>query len=141
MEALINVLVMWLSLSFGLPAAADHPQIRYVPPQRLLAIHSGTSIERSRDQTVVGAYDTLSGTIYLREDWDSRRAADVSVLVHELVHYLQHRASLRFECPAAREAPAYAAQKRWLELYGTDIQSAFGIDAMTLKLRTTCLPY
>ena len=40
MEPLINVLALWLSLTFSLPASADHPQVRYVMPERLAAIHS-----------------------------------------------------------------------------------------------------
>jgi hypothetical protein len=139
-EPLVNAIMLWLSLNFALPLGADQPLIRQVPPDRLVAIHYGGMSGRSSDPTILGAYDARTRTIYLRDDWDSRNALDVSVLVHELVHYLQDRAGLSFECPATREAPAYAAQQRWLEFYGTDLHAAFGIDAMTLKLRTTCLP-
>lgn len=140
MEPLINAIMLWLSLNFALPLGADQPLIRHVPPDRLFAIHYGGMTERPPDPTILGAYDARTRTIYLRNDWDSRNATDVSVLVHELVHYLQDRVGLSFECPAAREVPAYAAQQRWLEFYGTDLHAAFGIDAMTLKLRTACLP-
>jgi hypothetical protein len=140
MEQLINVVAVWLSLSFALPQIQGQPQIKHVSPESLVSIHYGPTMGESPDRNVMGAYDALSHTIFLRDDWNSRNPADVSVLVHELVHYLQDLASQRFECPGAREATAYAAQQRWLELYGTDLQSAFGIDAMTLKLRTACLP-
>lgn len=140
MEPLINAIMLWLSLNFALPLVADQPLIRHVSPDRLVAIHYGGMSGRSADATVLGAYDARYRTIYLRDDWDSRNATDVSVLVHELVHYLQDRAGTSFECPLAREAPAYAAQQRWLEFYGTDLHAAFAIDAMTLKLRTACLP-
>lgn len=140
MEPLINAIMLWLSLNFTLPLGADQPIIRHVQPERLVAIHYGGMSGGPPDPTVMGAYDARTRTIYLRDDWDSRDATDVSVLVHELVHYLQDRAGLSFECPVAREAHAYAAQQRWLEFYGTDLHAAFGIDAMTLKLRTVCLP-
>ena len=140
MEPLINAITLWLSLNFALPLVTDHPRILLVPSQRLVAIRYGGMTGRAPDSSVLGAYDARSRTIYLRSDWNSRNASDVSLLVHELVHYLQDRAGLTFDCPEAREAPAYAAQGRWLEFYGTDLQSAFGIDAMTLKLRTACLP-
>jgi hypothetical protein len=93
------------------------------------------------DQGVLGAYEARSRTIYLRDDWNSRNASDVSVLVHELVHYLQDRAALHFDCSALREEIAYNAQQRWLQLLSTDLQTEFGIDQMTLKLETACLPY
>lgn len=139
-ESLINTIMLWLSLNYTLPLVADKPLVRHVPPDHLVAIHYAGLKGRSPDPTILGAYDARTRSIYLRDDWNSRNAADVSVLVHELVHFLQDRAELRFECPAAREVAAYAAQQRWLELYGTDLEAAFGIDAMTLKLRTACLP-
>jgi hypothetical protein len=129
MDALINAIMLWLSLHFALPLVADQPLIRHVSPDRLVAIHYGGMSGPPADPTVLGAYDARYRTIYLRDDW-----------VHELVHYLQDRAGMSFECPLAREALAYAAQQRWLEFYGTDLDAAFGIDAMTLKLRTACLP-
>ena len=49
--------------------------------------------------------------------------------------------ALRYECAGDREALAYDAQQRWLKLFGKDLQSAFGLDAFTLRIRTMCLPY
>ena len=140
MEQLIGVIVVWLSLSFALPLAHDHPQIRHVSPQRLVSIYYGPEFGKGDDANVMGAYDPLTRTILLRDDWNSRNPADVSVLVHEMVHYLQAHSHQSFDCPGEREALAYAAQQRWLEFHGNDLHGAFGIDAMTLKLRTTCLP-
>ena len=140
MEQLINVIMVWLSLTFALPTTPERPQVSHVPAQRITAIHLGVASGAAHDQTILGAYDARTQTIFLRDDWDSRNAADVSVLVHELVHYLEDRASRRYECLGEREALAYEAQQRWLRLFGKDLQSAFGLDAFTLKMRTTCLP-
>lgn len=141
MEPLLNAIMLWLSLNFALPLPIDQPLIRHVAPDRLVAIRNGGMAGRASDRSVLGAYDARSRTIYLRDDWDSRNAADVSVLVHELVHYLQDRATLQFECPGVREASAYDAQQRWLQMFGADLEITFGVDAMTRKLRTTCLPH
>jgi hypothetical protein len=141
MEPLINILTLWLSLTLSLPAPGDHPQVRYATPHRLAALRYGALAGSSQEPQIMGAYDGLSKTIFLRADWDSRSPLDVSVLVHELVHYMQDRASADFECAGAREAQAYAAQQRWLALFGTDLERAFGIDAMTLKMRTACWPH
>ncbi len=141
MDSLINVIIAWLSLSSPTPLPPALPNIKLASPQQLLIIHAVRALRQWDESNIMGAYDPLSRKIYLRADWDSRRAADVSVLAHELVHFLQAATHEKFECPAAREAAAYAAQRRWLELYGTDLQREFGIDAMTLKLRTACLPH
>lgn len=61
----------------------------------------GTS---SIQRNVVAVYDTATTTIYLPPDWTGSSAGDQSVLVHELVHYLQKIAQLKYECPAARHS-------------------------------------
>jgi hypothetical protein len=60
------------------------------------------------------------------------------VLLHELVHHLQDASNQRYECPAAREQLAYAAQEKWLALFGQSLESEFDIDPFTLKVSTTC---
>ena len=138
MEPLMSVITLWLSLTFGLPAVSEYPQVRFLPSHQMSALHSNAA---AGEHTILGTYDPRTKTIILREHWDSRNPADVSVLVHELVHYLQDTAALRYECAGDREALAYDAQQRWLKLFGKDLQSAFGLDAFTLRLRTMCLPY
>ncbi len=46
-----------------------------------------TSIEKMRD--VVGVYNDESKTIYLSDKWKGRTPAELSILVHEIVHHLQ----------------------------------------------------
>ena len=84
-------------------------------------------------------YDDLDRTIYLPDDWTAASPAQVSLLVHELVHHLQNVGALRHDCAAERERVAYQAQARWLELVGTSLEEAFGIDPMTLLVRTSCM--
>ena len=73
-----------------------------------------------------------------RADRVVAETAEVSVLVHEVVHHLQTSAKLTYECPAARERLAYAAQEKWLGLFGRSLESDFEIDAFTLKVSTMC---
>ena len=56
-----------------------------------------------------------------------------------MVHHLQNAAGLKYECPQAREQQAYAAQQRWLGLFGSDLRKEFELDAMTLLVRTRCM--
>jgi hypothetical protein len=59
--------------------------------------------------------------------------------VHELVHHLQNVAGIPSACAEAREKPAYQAQERWLQLFGTSLAEEFQIDAMTILVRTNCM--
>jgi hypothetical protein len=45
---------------------------------------------------------------------------------------------MRFACPAEREVLAYRAQNAWLQLFGSDLESAFDMDPAMLLVATVC---
>ena len=137
-EPLLNVIVTWLSASFDLPATYDHPNVELVPAARLSAMRYGAvSLENRRD--VVAVYHDEKRSIFLSETWTGRTPAEVSVLVHEMVHHLQNLAKHTYHCPEAREKLAYQAQEQWLNLFGQSLESEFGVDKLTLKVTTACM--
>ena len=149
MDALLTAIVLWISANFDLPAKYDHPKIEIVPAKEIAALRYGSSApERQREilslgsnttgSDVVAIYDTTRKTIFLPVGWSGGTPTDLSVLVHELVHHLQSAANLTYECPAAREELAYAAQEKWLGLFGRSLLSEFDIDPFTLKIKTIC---
>jgi hypothetical protein len=75
----------------------------------------------------------------LPEGWTGESPAELSILVHELVHHIQHVGRLTYACRAEREKIAYAAQNRWLQLFDRDLASEFGIDPFTLLVNTSCI--
>jgi hypothetical protein len=135
-SALLDMVVLWLASNFGLQASFEHPELVLAPPGKLARLRYGEEAEDTGD--VVAVYSGAEQTIYLGESWDGRTPADLSVVVHEMVHHLQDAAGMRFACPGEREAMAYAAQERWLQMFGQGLASEFAIDPMTLMLRTTC---
>lgn len=138
MDALLIAIVTWLSVNFGLPPDYDLPNISYLPSAEISEIrYGGVAADMRRE--VVAIYDDSTETIFLTEDWTGRSPADLSVVVHEMVHHLQNRAHLRFECETAREELAYAAQEAWLKLFGRNLETEFGLDPTTLKLSTHCM--
>lgn len=143
----------WLSANFDLPAVPDLPGVRRAPPGELLAIRFGHShLDLSPcvadgcrhaavpefEHGIVALYHDATRTIFLPEDWTGTTPAEFSVLVHEMVHHLQNLGGVNYECAEARERPAFAAQARWLELFGQTLESEFSMDGMTLLVRTTC---
>lgn len=135
---LLGTITLWLAANFDLPPDADLPALASVPDVELVTMRygAGSGVEPG---DVVAVYDDGAGTIYLAEDWTGRSPADLSVLVHEMVHHLQAAADLRFACPGEREKLAYRAQDAWLGLFGESLESAFGIDAATLLVGTVCV--
>lgn len=151
MQVLLTVLVTWLSINFGLPANYDHPRVEKVTPARMVALrYRGLASDRSPigaveagrpefGQDVYALYDDSRRVIYLPEGWTGTTPAEVSVLVHELVHHLQNAAGMKFNCPQEREKDAYRAQRAWLALFDRALEQEFEIDPLTVIVRTNCL--
>lgn len=133
--ALVDTIVLWLTANYGLPAPLQPPIIVRVPPAKLVEMRYGTP-DAVRLGDVVAVYK--DDTIYLMQGWTGRTPAELSMLVHEMVHHLQFSADMRFACPGEREVMAYSAQNAWLNLFGESLESAFGIDDATLRVSAAC---
>ena len=138
MNALLTAIVTWLSINFGLPAIYDHPSVAVVTEAQVTKLRYGTD-HVSDGRVVMAVYNDATHSVSLTNSWTGRTPAELSVLVHEMVHHLQNKAGLSYRCPAAREVLAYAAQAKWLSQFGSDLEREFGIDPMTLKVRTSCM--
>jgi len=134
---LLETITLWLSLNFDLPTSEQAPRLATLPEADLVTRRYGPEVQVAPGQ-VVALYDDTSQTIYLSEGWTGRSPAELSVLVHEVVHHLQSSSDLRFACPAERERLAYRAQGEWLALFGETLTTAFDIDPATLLVSTVC---
>ena len=151
MDALVTVLMTWLAFNFTLPAELEPPEVRFVSEREMLELRvaadlGNSAVTAQMPAPSVGApygvhavYDDERRTILLPEGWTGTTPAEVSVLVHELVHHLQNVADIPYDCPEAREKLAYQAQDSWLALFGETLAEEFELDPMTRLLRTSCL--
>jgi hypothetical protein len=138
MKILLTIIMTWLSSNFDLPAAHDQPDVKFVTHQEMVAVrYGGMALDTASE--LVALYDDKTKTILLSDRWTGSTPAEISVLVHELVHHLQNAAAHKHTCPAEREALAYAAQEKWLSLFGQSLATAFELDPLTLKVRTSCM--
>jgi hypothetical protein len=130
----------WLATERGLPEVSELPRIEFDSPERLLAMRLGGAPSAGGGPTpdLTALYHDAERTIRLPQGWTGATPAEVSILVHEMVHHVQNVAGLRYDCPEARERPAFAAQEAWLAQSGGDLASVFGIDPLTLLVRTRC---
>lgn len=113
---LVAVLMSWAVQLSGYPVPARTPEVELVSQQWLVDQACGGQACRVRGWLPPGE------RIYLDEALDPIGSTmDASVLLHELVHYLQ-RESGRFgdDCSAAidKEREAYATQRSFLAAYG-----------------------
>ncbi len=135
--ALLETMTLWLATNFDLPPAADLPALVGLPAAELVARRYGPEAIVPADG-VVAIYDDAEATIFVSEDWTGHTIADLSVLVHELVHHMQATAGMRFACPGEREIVAYRAQDAWLGIFGESLESVFDIDTATRRVATAC---
>lgn len=137
MDVLIASLLSWLAQATDLTAVGPAPTVHFATSADQAAVrYGGLELHAGRD--VVGLYVDETRTILLTEGWDAGDPADVSALVHELVHHLQNDSGVSYWCSGEREAQAYAVQAEWLAQFDMSLESEFGIDPMTLKLTTAC---
>jgi hypothetical protein len=136
-NGLLDAMVNWLSIKFGLPLNHDHPTIKFLQTAQITQYRNRVSDRRGPE--VIAFYDDAARTIFLPNNWTGSDPSHLSILVHEMVHHLQNVAELKYECAASREKTAYAAQEAWLAIFGQDLVSEFEIDRLTLKLATQCL--
>jgi hypothetical protein len=145
MEALLTAITLWLSTNFILPATFDHPRIEFVSSKEMTALfYAGIGRQEqagmvSDPSDVVSLYSNESKTIYLLHGWNGKTPAELSILVHEMVHHLQNAGQLNFACPQEREEVAYNAQDRWLGQFGTDLMREFQMDPFTILMKSKCL--
>jgi len=146
--ALLKAIVVWLSNNFKLPKDYAYPAITFEPARKIATFrYTGLVSDRPADtaavppgqRETVASYDPLTRTIILPEEWTGDTPADLSVLVHEMVHHLQYAAHLKYECVPASEELAYAAQDKWLGLFGHDLETDFGLDGFTLLVAVRCI--
>jgi hypothetical protein len=133
-----DTITLWLSANFDLPVPEQPPRLATLPASDLVSMRYGPEARIEPGQ-VVAVYDDAAETIYLSQGWTGRTPAELSVLVHELVHHLQSSANQSFSCPAERERVAYQAQGAWLALFDESLVTAFDIDAATLLVSTVCI--
>ena len=145
MPALLTAIVVWLSANFGLPANYDFPRIERMSSIEMTNLvyqrvpdDQRQAMSTDRFRRVVSLYSVEQKTIYLQPEWNGRTPAELSMLVHEMVHHLQNVAHIAYACPQEREKLAYEAQEKWLGLFGRDLSHEFQIDPFTLLISTAC---
>lgn len=152
MNALLIAIAVWLSASFGLPQTNVMPEVEFVPSAEMTTLRYRAFMADApkgatpaimqmhpSQRQVLSVYDDAARTIYPLQGWTGRTPADLSILVHEMVHHIQNMAGQRFECVQAREKMALEAQDRWLAMFGRSLEKDFDIDPFTQLASRLCV--
>lgn len=117
MKELIVALMVWISANSGLPIPDSVPAVRYVTSCELQKDVYGERYDclRAQEGRVLAYY--LLGTVVLQTGFDPNDPFDRSLLLHELVHFMQDKAGLlaKAECrDRDLEVPAYRLQRKYM---------------------------
>ncbi len=134
---ILDFISLWLQSEYHLELPGSHPDIVSKSPEELITRRYGEGIAFDPGE-IVALYDAEAQTIFVSDDWMGTSVAELSILVHEMVHHFQAEAGTIFACAAEREKLAYRAQQDWLSLFGQDLQNAFGIDPALIRVSTVC---
>lgn len=134
----LDFTVLWLDSQYQLGIPVSHPDIIALPQDELVARRYGQGTLAAHGD-IVALYDKEAQAILVSNDWTGGSLAELSILVHEMVHHLQDQSGTIFACPAQKEKLAYRAQNEWLKLFGEDLEGAFGIDPALILVATTCV--
>lgn len=116
LHEIVTALIFYIQAEAGLfGAAIPVPEVKFLPQQELAARACN-----GRCNNVHGWFSYEDGVVYMALDTDVRwNLHDRSILLHELVHHVQHHRDsprLHNDCATwkARELEAYDVQHRWL---------------------------
>jgi hypothetical protein len=142
LPVLVAAMAGWVAAELGEPVPDVLPEVLFVDRATLGALaRSDETLPASHgsEPDLQALYRFGSRTIHLPSDWTGATAAQMSILVHEIVHHFQALRGDIHACPAAREELAFAVQARWLEAHGESLESAFGVEPLFLIVATNCL--
>ena len=143
LPVLVGLATGWVAADLGVPMPETLPRVAFADEATMRVIRAAAEGDpagaATPDATMVAMYDSRSGTIFLPLGWTGQSTAEVSILVHEIVHHFQLLSGERLACPAEREKQAYAVQGRWLEGHGESLETALGISPMFLLVATNCM--
>jgi len=115
-QAIVSGLLLYINAVMAVPDSnLAQPQVKFLSQSQMEA-----KACESRSCKVEGWFAHADQTIYLHDQLDVRRDLHArSILLHELVHYVQHKQNgikKANECLSwkARETQAYRIQYKWL---------------------------
>ena len=113
MKEILTGLMIWFGANTPLQVNHELPKVIFLQQATMEQMFYGDT-EYQADQ-LHGMYNQDLDTIYLPDDWDSKSAWDMSVLVHEMVHYLQDMNNMTFACSNEMEKMAWPIQQFYLK--------------------------
>ena len=149
MKETLFALLVWINQNTGFNYNPQQglPDVKQVSAEELVnaafkgevpAYLSGDDLEQFK-QSLTAIYHHEQEAIYVRSDVDLNDPYGTSVLLHELIHFVQHETGVadKAVCPNELESAAYKAQKVYMLEKGLEPD----FDDFTIAIRSMCWEY
>ena len=122
MYSFIATALVWVLAEFGHAGALPAPTVQWATQQEMVQVAGATNPDsreyiRRHGLRLGGLYIPDADKIYLREGLDLNDPRHKSILVHEIVHYVQDQLGVQGSVEQL-ERQAYALQEKWLQEQG-----------------------
>lgn len=146
MKHVLIGLLLWISQNSAFQSVPQSaiPELHVVPQTALTRlIYQDNLLARltakelqELESDVAALYDHEHNRVYVAANIDLHSAYGNSVLVHELVHFLQfnHGKNEQAACVSALEGDAYRIQAKYMQAHGLVPE----FDEFTIRIRSTC---
>ena len=119
MKEIITWLFIWLGTNTYFNTNHPHPTVLLMPQEEMNRLYYQDNDHEP--DSLHGLYDKSNDTIILPDDWNKEDPFEMSVLLHELVHYLQDVNGMEFKCTREMEKDAWPIQQSFLkQVYNYD---------------------
>lgn len=120
------------------PRYGETPVVERASSDRLFTVAHGRMAD-GYDAVIVHGLYLGGGRALLSSDLDLSEPGGASVLLHELVHFLQDVTALDFRCSGDRERQAYLIQEDWLATaHGATLHEVLDVHPLSVLAETIC---
>ncbi len=113
MKEIIMALMIWIGANTNYNIDVPKPTILFVTQDKMEEAYYGG--EKYEGVTLHGLYDIKLDLIILPDTWDRTDPWSLSVLLHEVIHYLQDINQIDYDCVNQMEKDAWPLQKQYLK--------------------------
>jgi len=114
MKEIIMALIIWIGANTNYNIDVPEPTILFVTQDKMEEAYYYSG-EKYEGVTLHGFYDIKLDLIILPDTWDKTKPWDLSVLLHEVIHYLQDINQIDYDCVNQMEKDAWPLQKQYLK--------------------------
>ena len=113
MKEIIMALMIWLGANTNYNVDVPEPTVWFVTQYQLEQAYYG---DKNYEGTILyGFYDITLNLIILPDTWDRTDPWNISVLLHETIHYLQDVNQMKYPCVEEMEKDTWPLQKQYLK--------------------------